>query len=228
MLIPFARIPFIKQTFGDRIYSGEGCLLSCLYSTVEVILDGKKEICRLNVPKWRKLEELNVHSVTQRVLKEQFASTATQAVAHTYLTTAGHGGVKSIISGAQAASVGANAIGAAIQRHPITDFGRSTMKASSTGLDPVSANLSTSASVMRQRQQTSQFNNTSLTAKAVGASSLAPVRILSPKRASIAGTDRVTSDLAIPGNDDTDLDDFKRILINDNIRCRLKIGRLVK
>ena len=77
MLVPFARIPFIKQTFGDRIYSGEGCLLSCLYSTVEVILDSRKEICRLNVPKWRKLEELNVLSVTQRVLKEQFAANAT-------------------------------------------------------------------------------------------------------------------------------------------------------
>ena len=70
MQIPFARIPFIKQNFGDKIKSGEGCLLDCLYETVEVLIDGKKEICRLNVPRWRKLEELNVLSVTQCLLQE--------------------------------------------------------------------------------------------------------------------------------------------------------------
>ena len=65
MKIPFSKIPFIKHVFGDRIVGREnGSLLECLYKAVEVLVDPAKNICRLSVLKWKKLEELNLHSVS--------------------------------------------------------------------------------------------------------------------------------------------------------------------
>lgn len=64
MQIPFAKLPFIKQTFGDKINSGKGCLLECLYSLVQVFVDPSKNLCRLSVPNWSQLEDINVRKLS--------------------------------------------------------------------------------------------------------------------------------------------------------------------
>ena len=64
MQIPFDQLPFIKHTFGDKIDSGKGCLLECLYSIVKVFVDPTKNLCKLNIPSWSHLEDLNVRRLS--------------------------------------------------------------------------------------------------------------------------------------------------------------------
>ena len=60
MQIPFSKLPFIRQIFGDKIHEGEGCFLECLYDMVELQMDSKRDILRMGIPSWRRLEETNI------------------------------------------------------------------------------------------------------------------------------------------------------------------------
>mmetsp|Transcript_42106 Transcript_42106/g.55463 ORF Transcript_42106/g.55463 Transcript_42106/m.55463 type:complete len:126 (+) Transcript_42106:1090-1467(+) len=66
MHIPFIKLPFIKQTFGDKIQEGEGSFLECLYDLVELQIDTKRDILRLAIPSWRRLEEMNIRQLSQK------------------------------------------------------------------------------------------------------------------------------------------------------------------
>lgn len=59
--IPFIRLPFLKQVFGAKIEdSSDGSLLECLYDLVELHLDTKRDIMKLEIPSWRRLEDINI------------------------------------------------------------------------------------------------------------------------------------------------------------------------
>ena len=60
MAIPFSKLHLIRETFGDKISEGEGCFLECLYPVVQVLVEKKKDMCRLGIKSWRQLEEMNV------------------------------------------------------------------------------------------------------------------------------------------------------------------------
>ena len=70
MLIPLEKLPFIKRTFGNKIDEGEGCFLECLYDTVELHFDARRDDLRLAVPRWQLLEELNVRQVSHKYFEE--------------------------------------------------------------------------------------------------------------------------------------------------------------
>ena len=71
MDIPFNRLDLIKETFGDKIESGDGCFLECIHPIIQVHVDKSKNMCRLAITSWRKLEELNVRQISQQYFKEQ-------------------------------------------------------------------------------------------------------------------------------------------------------------
>ena len=99
MEIPFAKLPFIKQTFGEKISLGEGSFLECLYSTVQVYVDPSKNMCRLNVPRWRHLEELNLRNISHQYFKQQQLQNMAQRDNIKYLSKAPICGGKSRIGG---------------------------------------------------------------------------------------------------------------------------------
>ena len=78
MQIPFSKLPFIKNTFGDKINKGKGCLLECLYSMVQVFVDPGKNLCRLNIPNWSSLEDINVRKLSFQYFREQKLNNLTQ------------------------------------------------------------------------------------------------------------------------------------------------------
>lgn len=61
--VPFSKYSLIKDAFGDKINEGEGSFLECLYQTILVHIDPHKNICRLNIPSWKQLEDLNVRTM---------------------------------------------------------------------------------------------------------------------------------------------------------------------
>lgn len=101
MQIPYSKLAFIRQTFGDKIISGEGCFLDCLYNTVALQIDPKKNIIRLKIPSWRHLEDLQIKTLSKRFYAEQqYASHALQENLK-YLCKTNTGNVKQLFKGAK-------------------------------------------------------------------------------------------------------------------------------
>lgn len=98
MQIPFTKLAFIKFTFGDKIVSGKGCFLDCLYSIVQVLVDPERNLCRLCIPDWGQLEDINVRQLSYQYFKEQKLTNLALQEKHKYLGK--KAGVKQIIGGA--------------------------------------------------------------------------------------------------------------------------------
>lgn len=104
--IPFDRVAWIQQSFGDRISSGMGSFLECLHGTIQVLMDVNKGICHLSTPSWTTLEELNVRHLSQEYFQAQQRVTQAQQETLKYLNKTMAGGVKMMLDGQKKVNLG--------------------------------------------------------------------------------------------------------------------------